>query len=575
MIKTSSDSDALFSYAISLHDSGHVKEAIALYKQLQDQFPNSSEILTPFGIALVQFGSLSEGIQLLEKSLEISPDQPTAYFYMGNILYSLKRFDEALLNHDQAIALKSDFAEAYGNRGVVLSELERFDEALLSYDQAIILKPGGAETYYNRGIALNELKRSDEAILSYDQAISLKPDYAEAYSNRAHTLITLKQFNEALVSCDSAIALNINLAEAYNNRGVALSELKRFDEAVLSHDQAIALQPNFAKAYWNKSWIKLTLGDYKLGWELYEWRWKSPLKKYVREFLEPLWLGDSSISGKTLLIYAEQGFGDVIQFCRYVRMAKDLGSNIVLEVQPPLASLISTLNDDIIIVEKGESLPVFDLQCPIMSLPLAFKTAVESIPADVPYLFCDPNKQKIWKERLGVKAKKRIGLVCSGAVIHKDDTQRSLPLNLFRSLLNLPFELHLLQKEIRSCDEAFLAEFPRIRTHEENLIDFSDTAALISEMDLVISVDTSIVHLAGALGKPVWVLLPWKPDWRWLLDRTDSPWYPTAILFRQPEMGDWDGVIADICQRLSNKHLQFIFMKGMFLIVLNALTKLY
>jgi tetratricopeptide (TPR) repeat protein len=570
MIKTSSDSDVLFSYAVSLHDSGRVKEAIALYKQLLNQFPNSSEILTPFGIALVQFGSLSEGIKLLEKSLEISPDQPTAYFYMGNILYSLKRFDEALLNHDQAIALKSDFAEAYCNRGVVLSELERFDEALLSYDQAIILKPGGAETYYNRALALNELKRSDEAILSYDQAISLKPDYAEAYSNRAHTLITLKQFNEALVSCDRAIALNTNLAEAYNNRGVALCELKRFDEAVLSHDQAIALQPNFAKAYWNKSWIKLTLGDYKLGWELYEWRWKSPLKKYVREFLEPLWLGDSSVSGKTLLIYAEQGFGDVIQFCRYVLMAKDLGANIILEVQPPLVLLMSTLNDDIIIVEKGESLPDFDLQCPIMSLPLAFKTAVESIPASIPYLFCDPNKQKIWKERLGVKTKKRIGLVCSGAVIHKDDMQRSIPLHLFRSLLNLPFEFHLLQKEIRSGDEAFLAEFPSIKTHQENLIDFSDTAALIKEMDLVISVDTSVVHLAGALGCPVWVLLPWKPDWRWFLDRTDSPWYPTATLLRQPEMGNWESVVTDVCQRLSDQESAVYFHKGN---VLNSLKR--
>jgi hypothetical protein len=320
--------------------------------------------------------------------------------------------------------------------------------------------------------------------------------------------------------------------------------------ALLNYDQAIALTPHLTESYWNKSLIKLTLGDYELGWELYEWRWKSSLKEYVREFSEPLWLGETSISGKTLLIYAEQGLGDVIQFCRYTRMVKDLGAKIVLEVPSSLVSLMTTLKDDIIITKRGDPFPAFDLQCPIMSLPLAFKTTVESIPADVPYLFSDP--KKTLKKCLGVKTKKRIGLVCSGAESHKEDTKRSIPLHLFKPLLDLPFEFHLLQKEIRVTDEAFLAENSLIQTHQENLVDFSDTAALIKEMDLVISVDTSVAHLTGALGCPVWILLPWKAEWRWLLDRTDSPWYPSATLFRQPGMGDWDGVIADIYQRLNN-----------------------
>ena len=311
------------------------------------------------------------------------------------------------------------------------------------------------------------------------------------------------------------------------------------------------MKSDFANAYWNKSLVELTLGNYEQGWKLFEWRWKSFSKKCVREFSESLWLGDFSISGKTVLIYSEYGLGDVIQFCRYIKMIKDLGATVILEVDSPLVSLLSTLKTDVTIIEECSSLPAIDFQCPMMSLPLAFKTTVESIPSDIPYLFVDVDKQRVWKERLGTKTKKRIGFVCSGSTIHKDDTKRSVPLHLLKPLLDLPFEFHLLQKEIRSDDEAFLAENSQIQTHQEDLIDFSDTAALIKEMDLVISVDTSVAHLAGALGCPVWILIAWKPDWRWLLDRTDSPWYPTATLFRQPEMGSWESVISDVCQRLS------------------------
>ena len=493
MLKPPEDSDpnALFKHALSLQDSGNVKDAVELYKQLLDQFPNNPNLLTAYGIALVLLESSVEGIQLLEKSLEISLDQSIAHFYIGYALADLKLFDKALTSCNHAIALRSD--------------------------------------------------------------------YADAYSNRANILITLKRFDEALISCDHAISLNPNLAEAHNNRGVILNELKQFDESMWSYEQAISLKPDYAEAYWNNSLNKLILGDFKQGWKLHEWRWKSFIKEHVREFSKPLWLGDTSISGKTILIYGEQGFGDVIQFCCYINMVSDLGANIIVEVRSSLLSLMATLRDDIIVIEKGETLPAFDFQCPIMSLPLAFKTTVETIPSDIPYLFCDPNKQKIWKDRLGAKTKKRIGFVCSGSTMHKDDKKRSIPLHLLKPLLELPFEFHLLQKEIQSDEKAFLAEHLYIKTQQENLADFADTAALINEMDLIISVDTSVAHLAGALGKTVWILLAWKADWRWLLDRTDSPWYPTATLFRQSEMGSWEGVIADICQKLSTRAEDYFY----------------
>ena len=406
--------------------------------------------------------------------------------------------------------------------------------------------------YFYSGNEFYTLKRFGEALAHYDYAISLNPTLAEAYCNRGAVLNELERFDDALLSYDRAISLNPKYAEAYSNRGVTLNKLKRFDEALINYDKAISLKPDLIEGYWNKAFLKLILGDYELGWQLHEWRWKSFLKKHVREFSEPLWLGDASISGKTLLIYAEQGIGDVIQFCRYVYAATALGAKVILEVYSPLVSLLSTLGDNILVVDMGASLPVFDFQCPVMSLPLAFKTSIKTVPVKIPYLFVDVDKQNIWKERLGIKTKKRIGLVCSGSTIYPEDAQRSISLHLFESLLELPFEFHLLQKEIRSNDETFLAENSHIQTHQENLFDFSCTAALVKEMDLVISVDTSVAHLAGALGCPVWVLLAWNADWRWLLDRSDSPWYPTATLFRQPEMGNWKAVIDDVCRRLSS-----------------------
>lgn len=264
-------------------------------------------------------------------------------------------------------------------------------------------------------------------------------------------------------------------------------------------------------------------------------------------------IGDCSIAGKTLLIHAEQGFGDTLQFCRYVlivdALAKSTGARMLLEVPPALMSLLVSLKSNATLIARGQALPEFDLQCPLMSLPLACKTTLDTIPADVPYLFADVNKQAAWQQRLGVKCKPRIGLVWSGIAGYLEDRNRSIPLSMLERVTEFDLEFHSLQKEIRSTDQMFLSTF-NIKSHTEQLTDFAETAALVMEMDLIISVDTSVAHLAGAAGRPVWVLLPFSPDWRWLLDRKDSPWYPNATLFRQPKRGDWESVVDGIVEGL-------------------------
>jgi len=518
-IEPTSEQTKMIEDAVALHQSGQLDLAEIQYKKLLNYLPDNTLLLTNLGTIALQKGRLEDAVRIIGKSLKINPNQPNALNNRGNALKDLKRLDEALASYDRAIALKPDSVEAYYNRGVALQDLKRLDEALASYDRAIALNPNYAEAYSNRGNALKDLKRLDEALASYDRAISLNPDYADAYSNR----------------------------------GIALKELNRLDEALASYDRAIALNPNYAEAYWNKSLLKILIGEYLEGWKLYEWRWKKePQINSLRAYHQPLWLGDESIFHKTLLIYPEQGFGDYIQCIRYAALVEQLGAKVILEVPSELMTLCSTLKGQPILIENGKPLPSFDYHCPVMSLPLALKTTVETVPAQIPYLYADDQRKKRWNEKLGNKTVTRIGLVWSGSTWHENDHNRSLLLNQLTSLLVLPMEFHSLQKEVREVDIETLTDISKINQHQDDLLDFSDTAALIDEMDLVISVDTAVAHLSGAMGKKTFILLPYSPDYRWMLDRADSPWYPTATLFRQPAMGDWDSVISEIRQLLSD-----------------------
>ena len=504
-------------------------------------------------IALHQQGRFAEAEPIYLAVLELDTEQVDALQLIGALEAQRKNHQSAIDYLDRALTIKPDYAEAYNNRGTALQELKRLEEALASYDQALRIKPDYAEAYSNRGNALRELKRLDEALANYDQALRIKPNYAEAYSNRGNALRELKRLDEALANYDQALRIKPNYAEAYSNRGNALRELKRLDEALASYDQALRIKPNYAEAHWNESLCRLLKGEFEAGWQKYEWRWlRRDRTELPRSYPQPLWLGKEDLAGKTVLLYGEQGFGDTLQFSRYVRHVAALGAEIVLEVPGALLPLFSELEGKPTLVTKRSSLPAFDFHCPLMSLPLAFKTGLADIDG-APHLRVPEDRLTAWKTRISAAGTPRVGLVWSGSAVHKNDSNRSISLGEFKHLLVNGPAFFCLQKEIRESDQIALKSLPMVRTFASDLTDFADTAALVSLMDVVITVDTSVAHLAGALGKKVWILLPYVPDWRWLLDRSDSPWYDSATLFRQPKIGDWASVIDTVRQRLQDR----------------------
>ncbi len=560
------NAQAKFQQALSLHQNGHLPQAKTLYEEILVAHPNHFDALHLLGVIAHQNKNHRRAVDLIGKAIELSPRDAAFHYHRGLALQALKQLDAAVASYDKAIALKPDLAEACSNRGLALQELKQLDAAVASFDQAIALKPDYAEAYYNRGIALEELQQFDAAVVSYDKAIALKPDYAEAYSNRGNALKKLKQLDAAIASYDQAIALKPDYAEAHYNRGIALEQLWQLDAAVASYGQAIALKPDYAEAYWNRSLVLLLLGHFDRGWEDYEWRWKNKRLDLIgRNFRQPLWLGKESIAGKTILLHGEQGFGDTIQFCRYARLVADLGASVILEIHESLVSLLASLEGVTQLVTRGNNLPAFDYQCPLMSLPLALKTTLSTIPANIPYLQANAEKSRFWQEKLGDKNRPRVGLVWSGGFRRNQpeawsvNSWRNIPLAKLAALKNPDIEFYSLQKGQPA--ESELAELiknnwdgPHIVDYTSLLNDFSDTAALIENLDLVISVDTSTAHLAGALGKPVWILNRFETDWRWLLERTDSPWYPTAKLYRQQKAGDWDAVVQRVKADLMSFH---------------------
>ena len=543
--------------AIALQRQGNLQQALWLFQQVLAVDPYNFLALDGLGQLFNQAGWFEEALNCFSRATIVRPNDATLHFNCGTALGALQRYESALVSFDKALALNPGFAEAHDSRGNTLDSLQRYDEALISYDKAIACNKKFAIAYNNRGVLLHEIfKRYDEALISLNTAITLKPGFVAAHYNRAHLLSSMERYNEALASYDRTIALKPGLVEAHYNRALLLSSMGRYNDALASYNRAISLNPGYADACYNKGLILLLLGDYERGWPLYEWRWKTDhFKDSVRYFKQALWLGDQPVMGKTLLLHAEQGLGDTIQNVRYIPQLERLGGKIILEVPAPLASLCRTLNATFTLIEKGEEIPPFDLHCPLMSLPLAFRTTVETIPATASYLGASAQRQSEAHERLGARIKPRIGLVWSGNPGHQNDHNRSMPLSALKPLLELDYEFHSLHKEIRPEERALLTELTQIHSHEDELHDFSCTAALINELDLVICVDTSVAHLAGALGKKVWILLPHRPDFRWMLEREDSPWYPTARLFRQERRDDWEGVINNVITALQTHPL--------------------
>jgi len=552
-----SQQDSLLSGAFQHHRSGRLDDAKAVCDHILRDNPAHADARFLVGMIAYQRDAFAEANDQFAKAIAADPLQAIFHSSRGVVLKQLGRLEGALASYSEAIRLDPGYADAFYNRGNVLQKLGRLEEALGSYSEAIRLMPAFAEAFNNRGITLKDLGRPEEALASYSEAIRLKPDYADAFNNRGVALSELGRLEEALASHCEAIRLKPDDTTAFNNRGAVLKALGRLDEALGRLDEALAsfaeairLKPDNEEAHWNVSLILILSGNYLEGWERFEWRLKKQGMRDNYGFLRNAWRGQEDVRGKRLLIHAEQGLGDVIQFCRYLPYLKERGAEIILEVFRPLVSLVSTLDCPMTLVAKGDFLPPFDAYCPIMSLPYVFKTTLETIPADIPYLSAEPGKVQQWRQKLGERAKPRCGVVWSGSEKHKNDRNRSIKLAQFLSVVTPDAEWHSLQKEYRPQDIDTLRQHPEIRLHHEDFADFSDTAALIECLDLVITVDTSVAHAAGAIGKPVWILLPFDPDYRWMLAREDSPWYPTAKLFRQPAPGDWGHVLDQVGQAL-------------------------
>jgi tetratricopeptide (TPR) repeat protein len=525
---------------------GDAEGALAHFTRAAQLQPRFAEAHSNRGVALLQLRRWNEALDAFRRALMINPRHLDALFNHAIVLGELERWPEALESYEQLLRLRADHALAWSNRGNALQKLERFKDAIASYDRAISLRADYVDAIYNRATALHKLNRWEEALAGYDAALRLRADHADALNNRAAVLHELGRWDEALAGYDQALRLRPEYAEAHSNRAGVLQELGRFEEAAAAFERAMRANPDYFDGRWNQGLLFLLMGDCARGWPPYELRWQLPeMRKFAPGFTQPLWLGKEDLAGKTILLHAEQGLGDTIQFSRYVPRVEAIAGHVILDVQPALTALLATISPRITVIARGEAPPPFDYHCPLGSLPLAFGTTLETIPPPAP-LHVPGEKIAEWRARLGKRTRPRVGIAWAGNPENPNDRRRSSSLARFLPLLEEDrFEFHSLQKELREGDRELLARYPELRPWGDELDDFTDTAALLMNLDLFVSIDTSVAHLAATLGRPVWFLLTKLADWRYLLERGDTPWYPGARLFRQPRQDDWDAVVAE------------------------------
>lgn len=579
----------LLQAAIRHHHAGILPEAEALYRRILQQQPTHSQALQLLGVLRHQQGQSSVAVELIGRAIALRPDWPQAYSNRGEALRVLGRLDEAIADHRRAVALdpgqaqahynlglalkdkgeleeaiaayrkavalKADYAKAYNNLGNALREKDQFDEAVAALERAITIAPHFAEAHNNLGAAFRDAGRYDEAVAACRQALALRPKFAEAYSNLGRSLRDMGREADAVQAYRQAIALMPEGAEAYTNLVIVLKDMGRLDEAVEAARQLVAFKPDSPEAHYNLAFVLLRRGDFAEGWREYEWRWlvkDFPTHRWSSP--KPQWDG-SPLAGRSILLYCEQGFGDILQFIRYAPLVAERGGRVIVMCPEELRRLFDSLPDVVqfVLLRPNEPLPAFDVQCSLMSLPLAFGTTTETVPASVPYLRAAPGDVDHWRKRLAAgPAGRKVGLVWAGRPTHTNDRNRSIALSLLAPLAAVPgVEFYSLQKGDAASQAKNPPDRMRLTDWTDELSDFADTAALITNLDLVIAVDTAVAHLTGALGKPVWLLAPRVGDWRWPADRDDSAWYPTLRLFRQCATGQWDEVIARVARALA------------------------
>ena len=598
-----------YELAVRLGQAGRGEEAQSLCRQIVEHQPGFAPAWSMLAGIAHQTGKMDQAIEAYRKLAALEPANADVHFFLGNALRHQRKMEQAVEAYRRATD-RADFFEAWMNLGLSLEQLGRpleaigpyqqavrvrpeveqlhrklaellvrrrdWGEAVRSYRQVLSLNPDIAEAHQDLGFALQKLGQIDEAMASYRRALELKPDLAEAHNNLGNALLAQGDLDGAARSYESALLIRPDFADAHSNLGSVHVAKLDLDVAMSSYETALSISPACADAHWNRALLWLLEGDYERGWPEYEWRWrKSP--ELQRDFAQPMWDG-SHLRTKTILLHAEQGFGDTIQFVRFASMVAARAPKVILECQPELVRLLQRVAGVSQVIARGDPLPGFDVHCPLLSLPHVLKLRPDNIPAEVPYIRTQirntnpeiRNKSEIRRENdqnsslapsafgnsdlfrisdFDIRASRPlgVGLVWSGSPAHPRDDERSIPPELLSSLAQVEgVQFFSLQK-----DSATQNPLPfEMLDLTKDLHDFADTAALIANLDLVISVDTAVAHLAGALGKPVWVLLPFVPDWRWMLEREDSPWYPTMRLFRQPRPGDWGTAVTHVAREL-------------------------
>jgi len=551
---TPSNADVYYKLGTVLRAKGLFSGAIDYFRKAITLNPHSPEAYYNLGLALENTGQLDEAILNYQKAVQIEPGLVEAYNNLGILLSAKGRLEEAITHFQKAIRINPNCADIYNNLGLALKDKGNVDEAIINFKKAFILNPALAVAYFNLGVALQDKRQLDEAINFYKKALQINPDLDGAYNNIGDILAGKGHFDEAITYFQKAIALNPNLTGAYYNLGNIFKDKGQPEEAISFYQKALQIDPNYAEAHFNMAFALLLSGSFIQGWKEYEWRWKSK-EHYEQNLLQhlsqPLWDG-SDISGKTILIHTEQGYGDAIQFIRYAPLLARQVVKVLILCPKELISLFQNVEGIHQVIGGGEYLPSFDIHCPLLSLPLKFNTTLDTIPAEIPYIKVDTALLQKWKDKVKDDTSKfRVGLSWAGRPTHKDNSNRSFPLETFAPLAQSNGVIFYSLQKGKGSEQANNPPVGmRLIDYTNKIQDFSDTAALIENLDLVISVDTAVAHLAGAMGKPVWTLLPFAPDWRWMLNREDSPWYPTMRLFRQPSPGDWKSVINNVRKEL-------------------------
>ncbi|HEY1785400.1 MAG TPA: tetratricopeptide repeat protein [Pirellulales bacterium] len=580
------DFGALFAEAHRQHSAGRLAEAAAVYRELLALRPDVAEVHNNLGAVLRNLGQADEALAHCEQALALRPDYAEAHYNLGAVLRDRGKLDQAAARYQQALALRPDYADAHYNLGVTFAQQGKLEQAAARFEHAIALRPNHPDSYYNLGVVLRGQGKLQPAVACYEQALALKPNYAEAHNNLGTLIRDQGKLDQAAAHFEQAIALKPTFVQAYNNLGIVLREqgdldqaaaryrqalalrpdfaeahnnlgttlwdLGALDEATASYQQALALKPDFAEAEFSLATCYLSQGDFQLGWPAYEARLRFAGAAMPRDL--PRWT-DQPLPGRSLLLVAEQGLGDTIQFMRYARVLKRRGARIVLAVQKALGRLLANHPDvdELFMLGSASEFPRCDFYLPLLSAPGALGTTAATIPSDVPYLAADPMLTDQWRAELAVTGGFNIGIAWQGSRDYPSDRWRSTALRNFAPLARLPgVRLISLQKGLGS-EQAATIDFPLLDL--SGRLDgvagaFMDTAAVIRNLDLLVTPDTVIAHLAGALGAPVWVALPLAPDWRWPRAGDESPWYPTMRLFRQTTLAGWPEVISRIADAI-------------------------